>query len=724
MTACSSDCDAIQSARDLSLFFESSLDPTQQKRLGQYFTGLSLGRLLAALSINPSCRSVIDPMSGIGDLLDATLERCLRAGCELSRVDAIEIDQEVAAQCADRLAPWGKLQPSCEIAVHATSAFTPSLLRSLQPGGYDLVITNPPYVRYQTLAGNDGERAGQNPAAVRRNLLEIVRNLVPPLEQPVWTQFATAYSGHSDLSVPCWLLAGMLLKPGGTLAIVAPATWRSRNYASVLRYMLARCFTIRAIVADKQPGWFSHALVRTHLIVAQRLATDEVLVPLRSREPGNRSYPSVEIAPSAKKGESLLGNMFAEAVDPEGEFAAWLMSQSAGDLPSIPGAIVRRQNLDHDRESVLSQDVVATGLKRLEPTELPLFSTNPVSSRLIPAVLTELLPDLDESNLLELSSCGVSASQGLRTGYNPFFYVEFIEQVDPVHARVRVHRQLGGADLVVPNDVLKVVIRRQSDLKTFLAGDDVLGRVLDLRMYALPEDCVQVHEKQMQRTPSARQFYHPMSDALATLVRRAARTILDAVSGQRIPELSAVATNVRPTGGGSDGALPRFWYMLPDFTRRHTPDVFIARVNHLSPWAAVNRQPLAVIDANFATLWSEDEHWSPAAIAGFLNSAWARACMEAVGTSMGGGALKLEATHLRRLPIPRMSPATIQQIGVISQSAGVHSLTPGHEQDQIDLLISRALRPSVYDNDNHLQFIHHLRRIANTLQATRKRTAT
>jgi hypothetical protein len=44
--------------------------------------------------------------------------------------------------------------------------------------------------------------------------------------------------------------------------------------------------------------------------------------------------------------------------------------------------------------------------------------------------------------------------------------------------------------------------------------------------------------------------------------------------------------------------------------------------------------------------------WNAAALLAFMNSAWAQAVIETSGAVMGGGALKVEAAHLRRLPVP------------------------------------------------------------------------
>lgn len=60
-----------------------------------------------------------------------------------------------------------------------------------------------------------------------------------------------------------------------------------------------------------------------------------------------------------------------------------------------------------------------------------------------------------------------------------------------------------------------------------------------------------------------------------------------------------------------------------------------------------------LIDANFSTLWREDDAGlDPLALLALFTSTWARASMELLGTVLGGGALKLEAAQLRRLLLP------------------------------------------------------------------------
>ena len=180
-----------------------------------------------------------------------------------------------------------------------------------------------------------------------------------------------------------------------------------------------------------------------------------------------------------------------------------------------------------------------------------------------------------------------------------------------------------------------------------------------------------------------------MSADPSDYVRLAARTAADgAGKGKPIPELSAVRTNLRPCRPGK--AKPRFWYMLPDFAPRHLPAVAIPRVNHGSPWAEANHHNhhRLLVDANFATVWAAGRAWTPHALKALLNSTWCRAAMEALCTPLGGGALKVEATHLRRLPLPRLSK---QQRAALTTAGRQLTRNASTTQAAIDGIVLGAL---------------------------------
>ena len=709
-------CDnaALSWARIRAASYEESLPSGRRKKLGQFFTGLPLARLLAALSVREPCGTAIDPMAGTGDLLDAVLERCHRGELGLQGVDAVEICTTTAAICQDRLSAWKELSTGLDQHIHAASAFAPAILNQLELGNYDLAITNPPYVRYQTVARNGSNGAeGQSADMIRRELLTAVDTFPLSSERPVWRALVEGYSGLSDLSVPSWLLAAMFVKPGGVLALVAPATWRSRDYADVLQYLLARFFSLKAVVADRQPGWFSEALVRTHLVVATRLQAEEASVPLAEREAGTRRCLWVEIDPGAQTGDSLVGVAFPSA-DPEGDFARWLFSEpNVGPSPEGIQLIERRQS--SEIAAVLSRCGRSGWFAKVEPLSgnAPLFeSVGQAANCPVPHALGDVLASVPEA-LTTLDHLGIKVSQGLRTGCNDFFYVDLVDFTDEGPARIRLSTLFGHAYLVVPSDILIPVLRRQSELEAFTQDLPLIGRVLNLAGYVLPEDYADVDRAKSTYERLALTPPTVMPEGLVNHVRQAATSRRGGGrDGNLIPDLSAVRTNVRAAGTGRKSKTPRFWYMLPAFARRHLPDVFVPRINQRAPLAVPNRSDPVVIDANFSTVWAEDGRWTAVAITALLRSSWSRACMEAIATPMGGGALKLEATHLRRLPMPTLDDDHVQQLASIGENDPI---------DAVDRIIAGALLHDQANDCSISDMIHRLRTFAKAAERARQR---
>ena len=676
-------CEARQLVRSAARAYEQGLEPTQRKRLGQFFTGVPLGKLLAHLALRPDIRTVLDPMAGHGDLLDATCEAGAERGNSIARLDGIEIDKATADTCRARLAALMPKDSAPDFSVLGADAFDPTTPDSLPVPSYDLVITNPPYVRYQTRTGND---APSDP--VRAGLEEIVDRHQVGADGGIWRVLARSYSGLADLSVPAWILAASLVGPGGRLALVVPATWRSRDYADVVRYLLLRCFVLETIVADTQPGWFSDALVRTHLIIARRLIAAEAQEHLSGRE----RWPEarwLHVAPNAADERSLVGAAF-DGEHPEADFAARV---EANALDRAPGIDVRVFDLHHEWASLHARIRRQHWYAILEggTHELPLFATSEKPAPpALPEALRDMLPSTaDGAKLVPLQDIGVKVGQGLRTGCNGFFYVTACGTAKDGSELVNASLALGGAEFAVPSGVLRPVLRRQAEMQIVERGEVPPGRVLDLRAWVLPEDARIVAEARLAYEQYRISPPQVMPPSLTAFVRHAATMCLDgSPDGKPIPELSAVRTNVRQPS--REGVIPRFWYMLPDFSPRHLPAVFAPRVNQRTPWIECNTHPRLLIDANFSTFWTPDRGWTRFALKALFNSVWCRAFMEAVGTPLGGGALKLEATHLREMPVPVLANKARSAL-----DAAGRRLTRDSEdvQAQVDRIILRALLP-------------------------------
>src|SRR5262245_5618037 len=159
----------IADARRGAAQYEARLQPGRRKRLGQFFSGLPLGRLLAAIALDDAASTVVDPMAGHGDLLDAVIECGERRGQSLSRVDGVEIDAATADMCRRRLEGSRRLI-SDRLAIRDGNAFDVDCAADYAKEGYDLVITNPPYVRYQALANSGATDSIPTADDIRRAL--------------------------------------------------------------------------------------------------------------------------------------------------------------------------------------------------------------------------------------------------------------------------------------------------------------------------------------------------------------------------------------------------------------------------------------------------------------------------------------------------------------------------------------------------------------------------
>jgi tRNA G10 N-methylase Trm11 len=174
-------------------------DEARRKRLGQYFTGDRLARLLVAICRPRRLRSVVDPMCGSGDMLAAV--RQAAPGADLAGID---IDHDAIEACTTRL----DRGDGTGLQLIEGNAFTWDAVSQLPRLKSDLVITNPPYVRYQSLAGTTGEEGIPSGEEVRQGLLEIAQNMddLDEGDRQIFLSLIENYSGLSDLAVPSWLL--------------------------------------------------------------------------------------------------------------------------------------------------------------------------------------------------------------------------------------------------------------------------------------------------------------------------------------------------------------------------------------------------------------------------------------------------------------------------------------------------------------------------------------
>lgn len=568
-------------------------DSLHKKRFGQYFSGKKVAdMLLSLLPETAHWKNVIDPMAGTGDML-VSVKNKLNICPELL---GIEIDAEIARTCQERVPNASVL---CGDAFRNTDILTEER--------FDLVITNPPYVRYQLLK----EPTDVMPSAqeVRKNLICQINSMpcIPETERTFFLNIAKNYSGLSDMAVPSWILCALLTRIGGYIAIVVPDAWLNRDYASPIQYLLLKIFQIEAIARDTNARWFPDAEVKTNLVVARRIKMrklrDGVLSTTRILE-DDKEYirPTIAIFPHIKGIESTK--------------------------------------------------------KWIAKADRAFFS----KSTDIPYEISEILGENNSVAFISLSDMGIKCGQGLRTGANDFFYVK-VERKEKESLIVKNKSwDSSGKDYRFSKaDVLPALQNRGEITGIIVTADKLRTAVIYPRQ--------DIHGDLTMYIASAEHY----RDA----------------KGRHFKDFSAVSPNEKKDGN----EVIREWFRLPTMARRHLPDLCISRVSAEVPECLYVRQsktaPIA-IDANMVTVWGETSRTVYAALA-ILNSTWSKLSLELICTVMGGGALKIEATHLKKLRIPKLADDQIAQL----ESTGLALIKKGKMtstiQRTIDGIIAYAL---------------------------------
>lgn len=607
-----------------------------KKELGQYFSGKAIAKLLSCLAESHIANTIIDPMCGVGDLL---LETNINGSSEPT-LTGVEIDQSILEIAKKRALDY-------PINFFNGNIFDPKIIKKLRPEGYDLVITNPPYIRYQEIKQGEKDN-GLNPGQIRKYLVEHLGYFkhLNKAEKLFFEKVITNYSGLSDIAVPAWILCSMMTKKGGTLAMVVPEAWLSRNYAHIIKYLLLSLFKIEYIIEDANSSWFSPAQIKTTLIVAKRINKQSI-----HKWTDNDTFIYASIYKNANNINSLIGNAFPNNISPEKEFIQFIKEdKSANGL--IDSSTVSLRNFSKELISISKCqkwyiDIEGNSSISLLKEEKSLKSTSCLKNWF----------GAKKVSFFFLEDIGINVSQGLRTGANFFFYLDS-EKYSSNKIRVFPDKRYNLPPFIIDKKYTKTVVRKQIELtKSYsLTGSKMNGVVLTLQKYATPEDIkytIGCNSNLMHK-------YEELPHVLTQYIRKALTINVKERDQKRVDELSAVKPNIKKWDEKRPNEYPRFWYMLPDFSMRHMSELFVPRVNNNDIRVRLNNEGF-LIDANFSTIWMSENvsNFNKYGLLALLNSTLFLTLVEEHGTVMGGGALKLEATQIKSIPLPYLSNDTI-----------------------------------------------------------------
>lgn len=182
-------------------------DSSQQKIRGAYYTPFKLANAIASLFVHNDVSRVLEPSCGDGVFIDSLADLGLLQSIEL--LTAIEIEPNEAMKVAERFRDNDSVHVICD-------DFFEYYKRNAGEKQYDLILGNPPYIRYQYLS---------------------------EVQREVQAQILTDLGMKSNRLINAWvcfLVACIqMLSDTGALAFVIPAEILQVAYAEDLRLFLA-----------------------------------------------------------------------------------------------------------------------------------------------------------------------------------------------------------------------------------------------------------------------------------------------------------------------------------------------------------------------------------------------------------------------------------------------------------------------------------------------------
>lgn len=208
----------------------------RQKLLGQYFSGKRIAEALLDLLGKPTGKTVIDPMCGQADLLVPFQKQ--------NNIKGIELDKEAFNKA---------IQFVKKSSIINGNAFDEKTLCKLAVNGYDIVITNPPFIRRENYKKAIDMIDGSLPIDdICRNLGSFTKKTetLNKEQKDKICAYLNSVSGLTDIASFSIILCMVLTRMEGHLALVVPDTWIGREYSAPVVGILKELFKIECIVND------------------------------------------------------------------------------------------------------------------------------------------------------------------------------------------------------------------------------------------------------------------------------------------------------------------------------------------------------------------------------------------------------------------------------------------------------------------------------------------
>ncbi len=208
---------------------EIIVEKTDSKKLrGGYYTPQPITDFICKWAITKPTQRVLEPSCGDGNFIESAIKRFLELGVPQNKLfdllKGIELIEQEAEKSKFRVANYG-LNSTTII----NSDFFNYISNANGEGHYDIVIGNPPFIRYQNFPENHREKAF-------RMMKEL--GLKPNKLTNIW--------------VPFLILSANALTKKGKLGMIIPAELFQVKYAAETRIFLSNFFSRITIITFKK----------------------------------------------------------------------------------------------------------------------------------------------------------------------------------------------------------------------------------------------------------------------------------------------------------------------------------------------------------------------------------------------------------------------------------------------------------------------------------------
>lgn len=221
------------------------LDLDFDKLRGGYYTDFNLSEWMTKWAVRKKNDVVLEPSCGDGSFLEAVVNRLVDLGASPAEIAKILVGVEIIPNevISARNRIRGRLGSNADTVVNEGDFFE----WWLQPKRklFDVVVGNPPFIRYQTFPEPHRSRA-----------------------MAIMTQLGMKPNRLTNIWVPFVVAATASLKPGGRMALILPAELLQVTYASQLRSFLTDRFDRIDIIACNEL-FFNKAQQEVVLLLAE-----------------------------------------------------------------------------------------------------------------------------------------------------------------------------------------------------------------------------------------------------------------------------------------------------------------------------------------------------------------------------------------------------------------------------------------------------------------------